>query len=1292
MKLTRKKIILLIVLLIFFVVVSVFYFFAVYRMEATLESVVSSQSKGKLHFEVDKIRLNFFDLTFEIKECELFTVDSINAENGYRVKAKRISVDMNSLKSMISKKHLLIDSLIIQSPVIELTKYKDIQKEKVSLPEEIDKVYKSLESALKVLNLDYLRIADVKFTIDDRSNPATKPLTVSNINFTVSNFSEREVAGKDRFLFADRILLEVFNQDILLPDKLHGIKFKRLRLSTRSKTIKLDSCYVYGLPPDTLSGEFNIFLDSLRISNLDFNQLVKNNAVKVDSAICYQPDVYFRLFLKNSNQKVDLMDAGQPDAKQVEQNLKKMLGNLDIGYLGIKTANIKVAAKKEGKEKIFQTQNSNFSMGKLFVSTEENVPISIKQFDLHIRNYVTYSPDSLYEVSFEGIKVMDKKIQLINFNIKPTPKNKDRNKKTVKMEIFEIDDINWPVLFFEHRILAGHASLIKPGLNINLPKPGKKQPGETQENPFVILSKLHEKIRIDNLFIENGDVNIKIQNGHALSLANCYAGLEVNKLLESDNAVRLIDAIDTFSFSRGSLKNQSIQLVLSKVRYSQLLNSLYFGQIKENKTDKSSVTSINNARIYGINIQSFNDIELSRLSWEQAELYLNLPKKSERPDTIKRTNNELKFTLKKLNGGSTIIRLQGEAMEVSTNVKQISTDEIIIKPDQKLVINNLNIEGNSISLIEDRIDGSITLFNIRHQKESSIENVKINLPVNGERLSLFVPRLIFSSDINQSVAGKLTASYIELRQPEISFSPLKNNSAVNQKKVESKIPQLDIGSLIIDEPHFKNFPATLTEKMNVDPGILNISVKGILSGNDLVKVDSVQVSSLKSGFSNNKIKMENTGNEFITISGSDFLFIPAKSEAKPAWSGTINSFKSGGIKLKIFKNDTVKQNISVNSFNFNNLNLSSGTIKDYSRLFQNNPLFTISDGNLILENEKIHFEAHNLSFNKSAKSLTIDSLAFFPMIDRDSFMSTKKFQSNYMQLYSGLLTVNNINLEKAATDSVVDIQKITANNLFFKTYKDKRLPFEHNVTKPFLTEMLNKVKFKYSADSVIFRNSAIEYEEFNDKTQQYGKINISKIRGRATNLKNYNHTQTDSLKLNVQARFMDATNLRLLFEQSYTDSLFGFQLKVIGSSFDLRKLNPLLEPIVSAEVKTGYLDTLRMSVIGRKYVAFGEMKMHYHGLNVQYLDKGSEVHQSLKAKTISFFANRIVHKNNRWGTGKVYAERDPEKGFVNYWVKILVGGVLTNTGVRTEKKQIKKYEKGLKMHDVPPIPNNPVDF
>jgi len=188
--LNRKKLIVLIIFLTVAILASVFYFFAVYRIESTLQSLVTSQSKGKLHFGVKKIRLNIFELRFDFNESEILTVDSTNAESGYRIRAERISVDMRSILSMISKKHLIVDSVIIQSPTIEIIKYKDIQKEKVSLPEEINKVYQSIESALKVFNLNYLRIADSKFTIDDRSNPATKPLSFSNLNLTINNFSD----------------------------------------------------------------------------------------------------------------------------------------------------------------------------------------------------------------------------------------------------------------------------------------------------------------------------------------------------------------------------------------------------------------------------------------------------------------------------------------------------------------------------------------------------------------------------------------------------------------------------------------------------------------------------------------------------------------------------------------------------------------------------------------------------------------------------------------------------------------------------------------------------------------------------------------------------------------------------------------------------------------------------------------------------------------------------------------------------------------------------------------------
>jgi hypothetical protein len=259
-------------------------------------------------------------------------------------------------------------------------------------------------------------------------------------------------------------------------------------------------------------------------------------------------------------------------------------------------------------------------------------------------------------------------------------------------------------------------------------------------------------------------------------------------------------------------------------------------------------------------------------------------------------------------------------------------------------------------------------------------------------------------------------------------------------------------------------------------------------------------------------------------------------------------------------------------------------------------------------------------------------------------------------------------------------------------YKDKRLPFHHGIYKPMLTDLLLNIKPKIQVDSLILKNGLIEYEEFNDKTQKFGKIKLSKVKGAISGVRTFDQKAYDSLKFNIYARLLDTADLRIKYKQSYTDSLSGFNLKLIVSSHNLTALNPILRPFASAELKSGYLDTIRMSAIGRKYIAYGIMKMYYYDLNAQMLAKGDSSSKNVVTKSISFFANRIVHTKNRRGTGDVFAERDPEKGFVNYWVKIVIGGVLTNSGVRTDKKQQRKYKKALNNHDVPPIPDIPVDY
>jgi hypothetical protein len=55
-------------------------------------------------------------------------------------------------------------------------------------------------------------------------------------------------------------------------------------------------------------------------------------------------------------------------------------------------------------------------------------------------------------------------------------------------------------------------------------------------------------------------------------------------------------------------------------------------------------------------------------------------------------------------------------------------------------------------------------------------------------------------------------------------------------------------------------------------------------------------------------------------------------------------------------------------------------------------------------------------------------------------------------------------------------------------------------------------------------------------------------------------------------------------------------------------------------------------------------------------------------------------------TGTVFTERIRQKSFVNYWVQIILSGAMTNTRIRKNSKQEKRYQKALKRIQVPELP------
>lgn len=1289
---SRKRIVLLIIVLTFTILVSsLLYYISLYKAETMIQNIVQSQSHGKIELKIDKVKLNLSDLEFEFRNTEFRTKDSINNATGYHVRVDRIALKVKTLSSIFSEGHLVVDSILIKSPLVEVIKYKQPKDKHISLPEEIKVVYDWLEGTLELVNLNYLNISDAKFRIYNRLAKNATAIELSKINLTIADVSKSK--AKTKVFYARNIIFEIGEQNFVFPDGFHGIQFKKFKLETRKQLVKLDSCTIYAIASDGAPNNFNIFVDSVQIQKLDFNLLAKKSILKLDSALCYNPKIVLRLH--TSIQKRTTKEKTTFNKDSLINALGKLTGKLNIGYLTVRNAKIDIETEKNNKTSVFKSQNSNFSIGGLTLDGSSKTPIQLKTIKFNVKNYTGYLPDSLYVMKFTDISIIDNKIQLHDFTVRQTKWNKDPVKREFKIKVFELAEIDWMALLYERRIVADHATLINPEVNMNLPENGAKKSTKIRANPFKILEKIKNKVQIKNWFVKNGNLNFSTINGPKISISQCHLGINVDLLLGAENEIKLIDALDTMWFNNGSYTTKEISLTVNRGSYSKKMSSLFFNKITQHSFDESMNFEVANLKLKELSLNSLNSLSMNEISWENATISLihkNNPKKETAPISI-----DYKLIVNKLSGTNTAVSFQKDELVATVLMNTISTGNITMLNGNKPVIKDFVLNGTALNLKQgSKLKASINSFKLDDRNTSILRNVRCSFPLNGDSCNVFIPEFAFKFDIEKLLNGQNNFDFIELRKPQIAF---KNDQkfeftpkTVQTQPNKNDIPQFMIARLSIINPEIQNLSSALASKFDLKIWKSTINVFKITSDKKNITANKFEIIASQPAFSTQKIKVtSDSETSNATITGSTLIMSPANENKKITWSFKIDELKLADIKLQNQKNDNEVSTLNIHRLQLENIGINNKQL-GIKRIIEENPSIKLSHSNIQFKNENNLAEVYNLSLDYRSKSIFMDSLVFMPILDQFDYMKIRNFQTTYNKINSGKIAIKNIDFNKLLNDSIFYAKKIELNNLTYHGYKDKRLEFKHGVIKPLPSEIFKRMRAKIKIDSLVIRNSNVKYQEFESKTNLLGEVNVNKIRGAITNIKSFGYTVTDSLKLNVAANLMNACNLKVNYTQSYLDTLSTFHLKVIAGSTDLTKLNPILRPFASAEIVSGHLDTLRLSAVGRKYVAYGVMKMYYNDLNINYLDKKNGQSPSFIGKAVSFFANLIVKGKNQLGTNEVFAERNPEIGFLNYWIRIIAGGALTNTGVTTNKAQHRKYFKSIKSHKVPPIPDIPVDY
>jgi hypothetical protein len=1198
-------------------------------------------------------------------------------------------LELSALRPLLFDRKIYLDTIIFMRPQVTITKWKDQPKENFSLPEQMGKVYAELNNLLNTLNIKYCLIDSGRLTLENKIQKNSKPIIITDYYLRIDNLKIDSTSGNtDRYLFSDRIRFYSSHQDIAFPDGNHRLKYGRLRINSLKKSIEIDSCYIYGKKSGDGFNEFGVFFDTLRLSNVNFEKLTKMNTIEADSALCINPELRINMELtesskNNSTKRVPLSKDSMAMA------VKTLFGDIDINYIGVLNARVAMQTKLHDKITSFSTRQSNFIMQDITIVKDPGIPIKVGSFYFGLHGYKTYDHDSSYMVSFDSILFRNNRINLSNFAISPTAKNKNfTDRKDIRMHALEIQHLAWLDLITNKKIVAGEVTMNRPEINITTPE-RKKGSNTVSHSIYEAFSEFADKLQIGRLKIEDANINFYAANKNHLQLQKVNTVIGFDHLLHSTNINDLTGSLNTISFANGTLHAGANFIKLQNGIFNGKEHSLFISSASVFEGKGKNAAIVKNIQINNFHVSQLNQFEIGNLSWENANIIFNAsPNKKNTNASTKNSvqNKPLLLALAKLNGKNTTVSIQSNNLRASIIIDKLEANSIYWDGKNKPTIKGLQVKGNTLHLKNSSLDVGVKEFMIQDQQPSYLHQLNILSEGKKNTISINNATLSFIPDIGSILTGDSKISDIVLNNPIISIN--NNDSAVEElaEQKKGKLPRLNINQISILNPVITNLPSSKQHKINVAKHTSNWYLKDIRSYDNLLTIKGIKSSMTGFSAETNTVALFVSEQGKLDIDVTGITFSPASNTTAARWSATLNAIAARSIAVTTKKNDSVKNNIQLYSLDAENLTLNNVEKITAGKLLAGNKNFRVKNTSINILTPKNNLRVNNLQFENSVQTISFDSMAFVPLIDRDSFNKVNIYQKDYIQFSTGKTFIYGVNPELFFKDTIFFLKKIETNQAMLRVYKDKRLPANKSSYQPLPVTAIQQISKKISVDSIQVKNADISYEEVNEKTLMTGIVKFKRTDALIQNFKTFDIKPTDSLRLYVTSWAMDTIFLKLRFNESYMDTLNGFLFGVRLSPFNMTALNPILQPLVSAKINKGWMDTLRLTAIGREYIAYGKMKMYYSNLKATYLNNGNEEVKTFKTKLITFFANSLVLRhNNQKGFGQVYAERMRDKSLFNYWLKILISGAISNTGVKTNKKLEKKYHQSIKKKKLPEI-------
>jgi hypothetical protein len=1235
--------------------------YIVNNAEHLIEDLVRDKSNNKLRLKLEKIRFNYFSNKVVLENAAFYSNDSPEPGSTYSFKIKKINLRVKSLLAIFTKKELNIDSLFLDSPDITVMKLKTIHdtiSQPVSVSEEMGRVYNSIMKALTFLKLKRFELAKGQFTLIDKTDPALDTLHITNLNFHFDNF--RADTSQHTFFGTDQMVFKTHDQNITFPDRKHRLAFSRFRINIRKKLIEIDSCTLTGRKPGTDRARFSIFLDTVKLINVDFNTLYHQQIIKADSLYCRNPDLKIDIQLRNQQ-------SGKKSLPNLDTVIQQLTGDVILNYIGVNNATITINAYRGDNPTNFSSDKNNFEMLGLVIDHNKPQPVTLSGFSMALHNYRTYLKDSSYFLRFDSIQLRENRILLANFSINTEPYKDTRN---IRVKQFALSGISWSDLLFDKKIVAAQATLFTPVIDYVQPATIRKR-----NKPFLSsLQGINNVMSLERIKVVDGEVKIQLRNRVSLSLQNTDFSINSEHIDLTSSAAHAEQSVDSLSFNKGVIKVKDITIDMNNAKYNGDKNNLSAERINiYNSSQSFNILAKELRCINSIFNDTLSSISADAVTWKEARIQLNNLK-----DKKEKAKSGVILNLANIHGTNTQIEAN-----ISNGSTSVFLDDLFAKKivyAKELSIDGFNTRGKDLDYSTPESELSAMDFIIRDHSSSVFKNLNFKQTKGSNIIDIKTPELIFIPDLQSIINGNTSLENVKLNNPEIIVQ-------VNEKKDAEKktaLPNLKISTAEINNPVFKM-------ENSVSAGLRSMSWNGDSTTVLLEKIETnkemnkITIGSFNSSFRNfsftdSKNKNFNSNEGSFKADLRDLIIQPGQ---KLYWKALVKQLEGKNFSLE--SSGQKPFTIKINEGTINDLSLGSAFGK-LNELIPKNFAYSIQSLSGSAVNEKTKLKWQNISYTRADKNLSLDSFSVIPVLSRDEFIAIHPFQTDYITFKSGKINMSGLDVDHYFTDSSLRIHTIDVIDPYFTSYRDKRPPFNQGVFKPLPSKLIQRIPFKVSVDTVRIYNGTVVYTELNDKTKETGVIPVTRMSGDILPIKNFGITAADTLRIRLNGYLLDSAWVRLRTRESYADPLSGFQITVRMRPRSLLYLNSMLASLGAVKIQSGYLDTLTMRAIANDVYAFGEMRMFYRGLKVQFFASGNESKKNFITGLKTFIANSFIIRNkNTKRTGVVYFPRLIDRSFINYYIKTFTSGIASAIGAKNTRKMLKRYQKEIKQRNLPAI-------